>query len=98
MIVSPDWSTLRGVAAVLDSADPIQRQKALEQTIQLVMDELPDVNAVRLHVLDGQNLIVRAATDFEQKVVKSLSVLPLAANVLEQGTSTWNPDDTTGYG
>ena len=93
MIVSPDWSTLRGVAAGLDSADPIQRQRALEQTIQLVTDELPDVKAVRLYVLDGQKFIVRAATDFEQKAVKSLSVLPLAAQALERDASAWKPDE-----
>ena len=95
MIVSPDWSTLRGVAAGLDSADPIQRQKALEQTIQLVTDELPDVNAVRLYVLDGQTLIVRAATDFEQKAVKSLSAMPLAAAALERDAGAWEPGRAT---
>ena len=93
MIVSPDWSTLRDVAAGLDGADPVQRQKALERVLQLITAELSDTEAVRLYVREGQMLVVRAATDWNQKTAKPLTAIPLAAAALNRHIDLWLPEE-----
>jgi GAF domain-containing protein len=94
MIISPDWMTLRDIAHGVDSPDPIRRQEALLRALRIIEDTLPDVKGVRLYRLDGQTVIVRAATDLPERQAKPLSTLPSLTESLEieDGHSLWLPE------
>lgn len=91
MIVSPDWSTLKGIANGLDHPDPIERKQATLRTLQLIGDALPDVGSVRLYQLDGYTLLVRAATDLPE-----MTAIPLVEDAeveaaIESQQPQWLP-------
>ncbi|MEO0561012.1 MAG: GAF domain-containing protein [Chloroflexota bacterium] len=92
MIVAPDWTTLKGIAAGLDAPDPIGRRKALQHLLETVTESLPDVHAVRLYDIEKQTIIVRAATDLEEMAVFPLSDYPVIQNLFEQGEILWQPE------
>ncbi|MEM6528656.1 MAG: hypothetical protein AAF653_10200, partial [Chloroflexota bacterium] len=93
MIVAPDWTTLRGVSAGLDSTSPIERKKAVERIVGLIADEVPDVEAVRLYDVDDDIAIVRYATDLQEKSASALSGLPLVNRCLEERRAIWQPEE-----
>ncbi len=92
MIVAPNWTTLRHVAAGLDANDPVRRKQALKQTLELVVDELPDVHAVRFYTLEAETAIVRLATDLPAKNARALGNLPNFGRAVESVESIWQPE------
>jgi GAF domain-containing protein len=92
MIVAPDWNVLRGIARGLDSSDPIERKKAIENTLHIITDTLPDVQAVRIYELKEHIAVIRAATDKAENTAKPLDDLPGIAANLDGKESRWEPE------
>ncbi len=90
MIVSPDWTTLRGFAVGLNAEDPVERKRAIERTLRLIAEELPDVEAVRLYSLDDGTLLIRAATDKPEKAAVPLTPNSSIAACIRDQKTLWD--------
>ncbi len=90
MIVSPDWTTLKGFAVGLDAEDPIEKKQAIERTLRLIANELPDVEAVRLYSLHDGTLLVRAATDKLEKAVVPLTQDSTLTQCIREQSTIWD--------
>lgn len=89
MIVAPEWSTLQGITNGLDTINPVERQKAIERTLHIISDALPDVQAVRIFDVESQNLIVRAATDLTTKAVYPIGQASVIQQAIETQQTMW---------
>ncbi len=91
MIVAPDWKSLSGIAAGLDTPDPVARKRALTQTFAAIDEALPDVRAIRVYKLDTPALMVLAATDKPDRTPQHIASIGALDALFTSGISQWLP-------